>query len=268
MDILTHALSGAVIATGVASVGNSGLLYRIGLVAAGIWGGILPDLDAISMWSHFDATFGRFFGLAHSGRAIYGAKLWYSHHAFFHSIAASILFGLLFLCTFYLISRLQTRHTLSLLEYFKVNVTLFTAFVFGYWAHLAGDLPTPASVWGGMNLFWPLPGYIGGYGKTWWWNNYDVFLILLFFFIVNMLTLTIPRAITHGIRRFSGALIVFAFIMVLIQFNTRKTDYRYIGNTNKYSVFEEQSKKEQERILPSGLYRSMDAFDQWLKINF
>jgi hypothetical protein len=42
------------------------------------------------------SSFGQWFNLSHSGRVIYGEKFWYSHHAFFHSIVASLLLAFAF----------------------------------------------------------------------------------------------------------------------------------------------------------------------------
>ncbi len=268
MDILTHILSGGVIGTVVASSAGFKLSKRVGVMLTGMLGGAFPDIDAISMWSRFDGTFGKLFGFSHTGRAIYGAKFWYSHHAFFHSVAASVLFGLLFAGIAYLIYRFRSSSKKSFIDFFRKNIIFFCAFVLGCWMHLLGDLPTPASVWGGIRLFWPMNDYVGGFGKIWWWNNYDIFLILLICFIVNSGLLLFSGFIKSRIKYLTGFLFVAAFFLIVYQMNNREIDYAYTGNTTKYTTFEEQSKKEQERILGKKMYHIMDAFDRKVKINF
>jgi hypothetical protein len=133
---------------------------------------------------------------------------------------------------------------------------------------LLGDLPTPGSAWGGINLFWPAKNYVGGLGKIWWWNNYDIFLILLVAFFVNVIILIISKWLKFKAVLFSNVVIILAFIAICIQINFRKIDYAYTGHTSEYNTFESQSKKEQERILGSKLYNKMSKFDKWVKINF
>jgi len=231
-------------------------------------GAVFPDIDTISLWSRFDSTFGRLFSLNHSGQAIYSAKFWYSHHAFFHSIAASILFALLFMIVLYLISCIRTSSVQPFFGYFKKNIAFFSVFVLGYWMHFLGDFPTSGSAWGGINLFYPVKNYVGGLGKIWWWNNYDIFLILLVALFVNVVILIISNWLKFRAVLFCNVVIAVAFITICIQVNSRKTDYAYTGHTSKYNYFEIQSKKEQERILGTKLYDKMSKFDEWVKVNF
>jgi hypothetical protein len=90
LDILSHSLSGLALGTVLASFAQ-GPRRKLAILGIATFGGALPDLDAISMWSGFDRTFGSWFQLNQSGRFIYSAKFWYSHHAFFHSLLAPLL---------------------------------------------------------------------------------------------------------------------------------------------------------------------------------
>ena len=101
MDILTHTLSGVAIGTVITSFSNNGFRKKTGIILCAGFGAALPDFDAISLWSGFDSTIGKLFGLI-SGKEIYFSKLWYSHHAFMHSIFASLIFAMLFLLFLYL----------------------------------------------------------------------------------------------------------------------------------------------------------------------
>lgn len=95
MDILTHTLCGVAAGTVLAGFSRKSPKYKLSVIAVSGVGGALPDMDAISLWSKFDGTFGAIFQLNHSGKEIYTSKFWYSHHAFFHSVLAGILFSLL-----------------------------------------------------------------------------------------------------------------------------------------------------------------------------
>ncbi|MBF0576246.1 metal-dependent hydrolase [Dysgonomonas sp. GY617] len=266
MDILTHALSGAAIGTVVANYNQMSSSRKAKTVLAGAVGGTFPDIDAISMWSGFDRTLGSLFNLEHSARVIYGSKFWYSHHAFFHSLIGSLLVAVLFLLLIYIVMR--KYKTIPLLAYFKASSVFFIAFVLGYWAHLAGDLPTPSSVWGGISLFWPSDNYVGGYGKIWWWNNYDIFLLILFCVILNLLLPAISKYVRIRSRVCTISIATITLSLILVQINTRHYNYSYAGNRSNYTQMEQNSKLEQKRILGDRIYYYMDKFDKRLKINF
>jgi len=268
MDILTHALSGTAVATCAMNYVPASPLRKFKIVIAGTIGGTFPDLDAISMWSRFDGTFGKLFGLEHTGRVIYGSKFWFSHHAFFHSIIASILFGLILLLFIYFFRNIKDRESLNFHGFLKSHLIYFIVFVLGFWAHLAGDLPTPSSVWGGIDLFWPTKDYVGGYGKIWWWNNYDIFLLIVGCIILNLTITTMPGYIRQRAKVFTSCILILTISLILFQVNTRQYDYEYIGNTSKYTEFEKNSKKEQQRILGKRLYNYMERFDNVLKFYF
>ncbi len=266
MDILTHTFSGVAVATVVANYNQVSSFRKTKIILAGAVGGALPDIDALSMWSKFDQTIGSFFNLSHSGRVIYGSKFWYSHHAFFHSLIGSLILGTLFLSLVYLIRRRKAN--ISLPGFTKNYSVFFIAFVLGYWAHLAGDLPTPSSVWGGIGLFWPSENYVGGYGKIWWWNNYDIFLLILFYIILNVLSPAISKYIRTRSRIFTISTACIALALILVQINTRHYDYSYVGNSSNYAAMEKNSKEEQKRILGNRVYLYMNKLDRSLRINF
>ncbi len=268
MDILTHALSGTAIATCVTNFYPATFLRKFKVIAVGAVGGIFPDFDAISMWSRFDTTFGKVFNLEYSGKVIYGSKFWYSHHAFFHSIFASVLFGLLLISFVYLLQILSSNRKVAFSKFCKNNNLYLVVFILGYWAHLAGDLPTPASAWNGIDLFWPSGNYIGGYGKIWWWNNYDIFLLIMSCVIINLVIPLIFKDIRKRAGIFSACVLALTLSLILVQVNTRQYDYAYSGNTSKYAEYEQNSKREQQRILGKKLYYYMAYFDRCLKFYF
>ncbi len=76
MDIITHTLSGVAIATTIAAFSNKSLWKKGFIIGCGGIGGSLPDIDALSRWSQFDATIGKIFRLSHTGREIYFSNYW------------------------------------------------------------------------------------------------------------------------------------------------------------------------------------------------
>ena len=266
MDIFTHIVSGVAVATVVAPFAGKKAVKSVKILGFGALGGAFPDIDAISMWSRFDATFGRLFGLSHTGREIYGEKFWYSHHAFFHSIVAALVIVAVLMFVGYAFSKIRKKNArITLAEYCKRNILLYVAFFVGYLLHLFGDMPTPSSVWGGVNMFFPADAYIGGSGKIWWWNNYDIFLLVMLCIIVNCTVILLCK---RYIRQFTLGIALLTLVLITVQINTRQYDYAYSGNTTKYAEMEEQSKKEQERILGKRIYKCMKWIDDRLPIYF
>ncbi len=264
MDLLTHICSGAGAATVVAAFVSGKPLRRLGVIAAGAAGGAIPDVDAVSLWSRFDGTFGRLFDLDQPGREIYSEKLWYSHHAFFHSLLAGVLLAVVFGVIAYGLYRI--RHRRPLPAYFSANAAVALGFVAGFAAHLLGDLPTPASDWGGIAMFWPSNAYIGGTGKIWWWNNYDIFLLVFTCALLNTLLVLLLKP---GIRRRAVSVLAAAtLVLAVVQINTRHYNYAYTGNTPRYAEMEAESKAEQRRILGPQLYNTMEWFDRHVPIYF
>ncbi|MBK5722545.1 metal-dependent hydrolase [Dysgonomonas sp. Marseille-P4677] len=268
MDILTHALSGMAVATCAVTFTKGKALRKAKVIFTGALGGLLPDIDAVSMWSRFDSTFGALFNLSDTGRVIYGSKFWYSHHAFFHSLLASVLIGALIILLVYMFRHISSKKKLSFSSFIQNHFIYFVVFVLGYWAHLAGDLPTPSSVWGGIAFLWPSDDYIGGSGNIWWWNNYDIFLLIFCCIVINLIMPTISKRIRANKKVFTSVVLFVTLVLILVQVNTRQYDYAYKGNTTKYAEMEQNSKKEQERILGKKLYRLMDRFDRSMKFHF
>ncbi|MFZ6052054.1 metal-dependent hydrolase [Halocola ammonii] len=266
MDIISHTLTGVAVGTVLATFSNGSMKEKGSILLAGASGGALPDFDAISLWSNFDSTIGTLFDLEHSGKQIYFGKFWYSHHAALHSILAPIV--LIFLS---IVAGAVFRRNFKLSKVkanvFKRKYSLF-AFFLGYVFHLLEDMPTPSSVWGGVNLFFPDSTYVGGFGKIWWWNNYDLVLIILSVIILNLLINLIPK-ISHKLRTI-GSIGVFTLglIFFLFQVNTRPTDFNYSGHTANYSQLEAESKLIQKEILGERLFKIMTEIDNRIPLNF
>lgn len=268
MDILTHAVSGMAVATCAATFVKGNVLRKAKIILTGTLGGMVPDIDAVSMWSRFDSTFGALFNLSHSGKVIYGSKFWYSHHAFLHSLLASLVIGAAIVLMVYLVRRVLMKDSTDFSHFIKNHFIYFIVFVLGYWAHLAGDLPTPASVWNGVALFWPSQDYIGGSGKIWWWNNYDIFLLIVCCITINLIVAAIAKQLRGKAKWITSLVLLVTFILIFHQVNTRQYNYAYTGSTSRYTEMEQNSKKEQERILGKKLYRLMERFDRSLIFYF
>jgi len=153
MDIISHTLTGVAVGTVVSSLSQQNWIRRISIVLFGGFGGALPDLDAISLWSKFDTTIGEYLNLSNRGSDIYFGKLWYSHHAAFHSLLAPLILSIICLAVFALFKRAMSFSQLK--ENISSNKLTYLAFNLGFVFHLLEDMPTPASVWGGVNLFFP-----------------------------------------------------------------------------------------------------------------
>lgn len=261
MDILTHTLTGFAAGTVVAGFSSKGWKDKTGIIIFSGFGGALPDIDAISMWSKFDATFGKFFGLAHPGRTIYSEKFWYSHHGFMHSVLAALLFAAVIFLLFYLVGKLRGRTTLK--KTFATRKLLLTGFVLGFLLHLVQDMITPASSWGGVRLFFPSEIYVGGTGDIWWWNNYNLFLVVVAVLVINLVLLAVlPRRV----KIWKYTTTVFMIGVICFSIGIKQIDYNFNGK--KYSECEQQSKEIQQRLLGDNLYRLMVKLDNSMKIYF
>lgn len=263
LDILTHTLSGVAVATCVVTFVPR-VKDRLGILLVGALGGAFPDLDAISLWSRFDGTIGKLFALPAKGSVIYSSKYWYSHHGFLHSLLGSVLIGLILMCFLYLIQRNKE----SFLSFLQSKKLYFLTFILAYWAHLAGDLPTPSSAWGGIALFWPSLDYVGGSGKIWWWNNYDIFLIIVLCVVLNLAVLAFSKYLKNRIKVVSTTIFTICLVFIIFQVNTRHFNYAYSNDSSRYAEMEQKSKEEQKRILGTPLYNMMVSFDSKLKIYF
>lgn len=256
MDILIHTLSGTAVGTVVAPIiaKNNKETYLFILISA--FCGAFPDIDAISAWSGFDQTFGKWFSLENSGREIYRSKFWYSHHAFTHSLFASILFALLFSMRSWILKKRQRA------------LGIFILCLLSYNAHLIGDLPTPGGSWGGINYFWPMETYSGGSGHIWWWNNYDIFLILLIICLVNFIWILVQKRITWTQKRkFNSLIFGTGLILILFQVHSRGMNFNNYNRGN-YRSFESQSKEIQKEILGEKIYNKMKKFDDSMNLMF
>ncbi|MEL6699716.1 MAG: metal-dependent hydrolase [Bacteroidota bacterium] len=266
MDIISHTLTGVAAGTVLATASNGSWQKKGFIILVGGLGGALPDVDAISLWSKFDGTIGAFLGLEHTGEEIYFGKFWYSHHAAFHSLLAPFMF-LLLTAGINLGVRKKLNVT-NFLTYVSAHKFSLLAFLCGFILHILEDMPTPASVWGGVHFFFPFPGYIGGFGNIWWWNNYDLVLIISVVVVLNLLINMIPKGY-HRLKTMSSICVfVIGLVFFMIQINTRPMDFAYSGHTVDYSTFEAHSKDIQQEILGDKLFEIMTAIDRNIPLNF
>ncbi|NDV83317.1 metal-dependent hydrolase [Bacteroides sp. 51] len=262
MDILTHILSGFAVGTALAGRSTGTWRTKTSIILFSGLGGALPDIDAISMWSKFDMTFGRLFGLSHSGKVIYSAKFWYSHHGFMHSLMAALIFTLVLGCLFWLFSKRERNS--SLIGVFCKYKLLLIGFVSGFVIHLLQDMITPASSWGGVRLFFPHEIYIGGTGDIWWWNNYNLFLVVVGVILVNICLLLIFRKDKVRVRKFTAS--VFLIGCLCFAWQIMRIGYNFNGKN--YTDCELKSKEIQREILGEKIYRKMEKLDNFLIIYF
>lgn len=266
MDIISHTLTGVAVGTVFATLFNGNWKKKSAIILVGGLGGALPDFDALSLWSKFDTTIGSFLGLTHTGNEIYFGKFWYSHHAAFHSILAPIILSLLMIL---LITIKRRDFKLNeVLTYIIQNKYSYFAFVFGFTFHLLEDMPTPASVWGGVNLFFPSSGYIGGFGNIWWWNNYDLVLIITSVIILNLLVNLLPKIQYQVKSKISIGVFVLGLTLGIYQIKTRPVDFSYTGFSVNYQKMEAQSKEIQCEILGDKWYQIMESIDNKIPLNF
>lgn len=267
MDILTHTLSGAAVGVVLSGFSKRGVMNRIKIVLISAFAGAIPDIDAISLWSGFDSTIGNLFNLSHSGREIYSAHFWYSHHGFMHSISAALLFAIVGGAISYLICS-RMRYGSNLRSGFKSDRLALLGFISGFVIHLLEDMPTPASSWGGVNLFWPSSQYIGGFGDIWWWNNYDIFLIILGVTILNLGLLLVQRFVTIDMKKITVIVLLLGSSLVIYQIKSRSYDFSYRGDSTNYKESEIKSKEIQREILGETLFQIMEDIDKSLPVYF
>ncbi len=259
MDILSHAVSGLAVSTVISSQIKVKFTTKLKFWLTGIFAAVLPDFDVLSLWSKFDQTLGIWLNLQHTGNEIYFSKFWYSHHAFMHSLLAALIFGGTFLALGTLFKRKNDL---------KIRMCLLTTFILAYSAHLFGDMPTPASVWGGVKLFFPYDEYIGGFGNIWWWNNYDLFMIMLLVVLINVGISIVQEFRSVQIKIISLITFAIGLTLIMIQIKSRPFDFSYEGHTANYLQFEEQSQLLQQEILGTHLYKMMNDFDKKLPFYF
>jgi inner membrane protein len=269
MDILTHIVSGLASGTVISSFSHKGTGYKVAILFTAAFGAALPDLDAISLWSGFDSTFGKLLRLNHSGKEIYFARYWYSHHGFLHSLFAGILITFILGTIILLIRKRGSRPaSRNFIHSLNRQSLLLSGFLIAYTIHLLEDMPTPACTWGGVNFFWPLKAYTGGTGSVWWWNNYDIFLIACGIVILNTLVLTAGKIIRIRVWKITLPVFIAGFVLIVLQIRTRNYDFNYTGFTPRYNEFEMKSKEIQKEILGEKLYRIMDNLDNKIPFHF
>jgi len=259
MDILTHTLSGVAVGIVASSFSKKGFWNKTAITFIGGFGGALPDFDAISLWSKFDATIGKFLNLSHSGAEIYSGKFFYSHHAFLHSVFAVLLISFLIGFGIFLFTKEK-----NLLHVFSEKRLFFISFISGFIIHLIEDMPTPSSSWGGVNFLWPSSNYIGGTGDIWWWNNYDVFLIVLSVIVLNLIVISLKKFIKFDIKIILISIFIFGMVFSIRQIKNRDINF----NNSPYSECELKSKMIQKEILGEKLYSVMESFDNSINLNF
>jgi len=260
LDILTHTLSGMAAGTVCASLSKRSFGQRALIVLAGTVAGVIPDLDVISLWSGFDETFGKWFGVSVPGREIYFGKFWYSHHAITHSIFGSVV------CSLFLALLMLFR---------KSNRKRFAwiypiSFFLGYQMHLWGDTPTPGSRWEGIMYWYPSSEYIGGWGLTWWWNNYDVFLLLALCIVLNWFVAIARNWIKITWIKFVPTVIFSLCVLTaVISLLNRGDSFNYESyERTSFRDFEQRSLDRQREILGEDLYQMMRNFDESINLNF
>jgi inner membrane protein len=260
MDILIHTLSGTTTAAFIATFSKANTKSKLLMVLLGGFAGALPDIDAISLWSKFDGTIGKWLHLNHSGNQIYFGKFWYSHHGFFHSLVAAAFFSFLFI---FIRKILFNKEKWG--AYFQASQTkfVFAIFFFSYISHLIGDLPTPGAVWGGIRLFFPFEAYVGGYGTTWWWNNYDVFFILALTTIAFIIMISLQERFFRKDLIVMATVFYIACITACTYFVTHHSiSFAYSGNTSRYEYYERTSKMDQYKRIGKRLYFKIEYLDK------
>ena len=266
MDIISHTLTGVAVGTVASSFSNEKWYNKLTIILFGAFGGALPDIDAISYWSKFDSTIGKALNLKYTGHQIYTSKFWYSHHAAFHSLIMPISLSILIILIIGIAKKYST--VAQFRNHIHSQHLKYFAFCFGFIFHLFEDMPTPASVWGGVNFYFPSSKYIGGFGKIWWWNNYDLVLIIFSVIIINIGLIFINNRLTKIRRKLISATFLIGIILFLNQINSRPGSFKYSGHTTKYTEYENQSKQIQKEILGDKLYQIMVKIDNKIPLYF
>lgn len=247
MDILTHILAATTASSVVAIFTLKKTKWKVMAVCMGVVAGTLPDIDVISLWSGFDSTFGSWFWLPESGKQIYYAKYWYSHHAFIHSLlsATTISAALALICA-------RVFRSLS-------AAWIGVAFFGGYLSHLLLDMVTPGGPWGGIALLFPLDTYVGGWGKVWWWNNYDIFLYMALSALASLMALFVKG------RKIGKILLSIVALLVIVSATTIiNSDNNF--NQGEHSVNEQKSLQIQQQRLSGPIYSLIYKLDGHLKV--
>jgi len=252
MDIITHGLTGIALSTTVATATPSNWKTKIWLGIAGGFGGILPDVDVISKWGGFDATFGKWFNLQQSGNDIFWDTHWYSHHVFTHSVIGALFFAVVGSVLYLTYGKLIKLSTLKRVKWYLIT------FFMGYIGHLFEDMITPGGSWDGIAFFWPSTHFSGGWGKVWWWNNYDLFLIIILALTIN-LGLIISK---YKAALLTKITIIVAVLLFTLQIERRNYDFNH--GSHKETV----SKELQQKYLGNTLFKLMQKVDEVIPVAF
>jgi len=259
MDIVTHATSGAVCGAAVA-LGLRGAPAPVlaSLVLGGL-GGLLPDLDALTRAPGYDALAAAW-GLP-PGTALYFGSRWCSHHHLAHSLAAGVGVTVALALALALGRLLGERQPA---EAWWPVLLAPASLLAGFLAHLAGDLVTPASVWGGIQLFWPSPRMVGGWGWAWWFNNYDLLIAQAVALLGVLAASLVPRTRPVLARALPLAVLALDLLACAVLLGLREGDYAYVGHTPDYAALEQASLDEQRRLLPPAVFERCRALDEAL----
>ncbi|GAB4405537.1 MAG: hypothetical protein OHK0039_06630 [Bacteroidia bacterium] len=255
MDIFTHTLSGLGVATVAAAFYRVRPAQQAGMVLLGGVGAIVPDIDAFSLWSGFDATLGAWLG--QEGHALYYGTHWLSHRGFFHSLFASLLVSVSLALLSSLLYRVLRRAP-SIGMALRYLFPYWLCFWLGYLIHLVGDLPTPGGPWGGIRLFFPSETYVGGWGWVWWWNNYDIFLLLLGVVLANVLLLVGCEHWSRRLRFLPILMLCYALGMCVYEMRQRHHDF----NTGTFDHNEHHTLDLQRQVLGPGGCEFMQRIDE------
>jgi inner membrane protein len=253
-------MSGMAIATVCAAASKKSAAQKGLIVFIGALAGALPDLDVISLWSGFDGSIGKWLGVTHPGRDIYFGKYWYSHHAITHSVFADLVLSFLLVGLIFLKRKRFTNFP------WIYPMTFFLA----YQMHLFGDMPTPGSVWEGVQYWYPSDDYVGGWGVTWWWNNYDIFLLLSLCTVLNLILIGFrPLIKVSWFRRMPVAVFMGCVGLCIYQLATRDFDFNYERyEKGRFQTMEQKSLDIQRKVLGDTLFEWMEAFDNKVPVNF
>ncbi len=148
----------------------------------------------------------------------YSLKFWYSHHTFLHSISAGVLIAICIgICSYFIIYRHNKKSFNGLISSLVRQKLIFIGFLARFIIHLFWDMPTPSSVWGGVNLFWPSKTYIGGNGDLWWWNNYDIFIIVIMIILINLLLGLAQYWMKIDTKKLTTTVFILGLTLIIIQ---------------------------------------------------
>jgi inner membrane protein len=265
VDLITHVAAGA-LCGGCVALMIQGVRAKVAAgMSWGALGGFLPDIDAATRVPGFDESIGQALGLQ-PGAVIYVGDSWYSHHHFTHSLAAAGAAALLLA-----LALAVERAIFGAGAEGRRNVRILLApacVLGGFLLHLAGDLPTPASVWGGIQLFWPSETMVGGWGWAWWFNNYDVFLVQLAGWLLLGLASLVPRGRPVLARVLPAWVLVLVVTASAVLLRLREHDYGYSGHAADYNALEQASMTEQRRLLPAPIYEAMARLDASIPLPF